>query len=119
MSDVYPTDEQVRRAMFVRAATLGSDPPTFISEFDAMRAALIAAEQAAWLPIESAPTNTSILIWVQLADHYGPGIYRAFLVDMGTGKRWHCTALHMGRDISGEWLPTHWRPLPAVPGPQP
>jgi hypothetical protein len=68
-----------------------------------------------WLPIETAPTNESVLIYVPSARHYGEGIYRAVLVDMGKGKRWHTSALLVGRDVTPEYTPTHWRPLPPAP----
>jgi len=83
---------------------------------DTMRAMLAAADAAAWQPIESAPPNTSILVFIPGADHYGPAIYRAILVDMGMGRRWHLTALNVGTDLSPEWMPTHWRPLLEPPG---
>jgi len=69
----------------------------------------------AWQPIETAPINVSVLVFIPNAEHYGVGIYRAIHVDMGTGKRWHCTALHMGGDINPEYWPTHWMPLPEPP----
>ncbi len=68
-----------------------------------------------WQPIETAPTNISVLVYIPNAEHYGEGIYRAILVDMGTGKRWHASTLHMGRDINPENRPTHWMPLPEPP----
>lgn len=68
-----------------------------------------------WMDIESAPVNQSVLIYIPNAEHYGPGIYRGMLVDMGTGKRWMTTALSMGRDCGETWSPTHWMPLPAAP----
>ncbi|HEV2097873.1 MAG TPA: hypothetical protein VGR45_02985 [Stellaceae bacterium] len=61
------------------------------------------------------PVNTSVLIWLPNWEHYGPGIYRAILVDMGTGKRWHTTAWAVGRDLGGDDWPELWRPLPELP----
>lgn len=49
------------------------------------------------------------------AVHYGPGIYRAIQVDMGTGRRWTSTAWACGRDLGGDVMPTYWQPLPAPP----
>ena len=69
----------------------------------------------AWRPIETAPTNTSVLVFIPNAEHYGPGIYRAILVDMGTGRRWGTFGLHIGRDPGPECQPTHWLPLPPPP----
>lgn len=73
------------------------------------------ADGLAWRPIESAPTNESVLIFVEHMEHYGPGIYRAIQVDMGTGRRWMTTAAGCGRDLGQNGSPTHWRPLPAPP----
>jgi hypothetical protein len=70
---------------------------------------------AAWQPIETAPTNQSILIFVPTWEHYGPGIYRAILVDMGTGRHWLTTAWAIGRDLQDGYDPTHWMPLPEPP----
>lgn len=68
-----------------------------------------------WRPIETAPVNVSVLAFIPSAKHYGPGIYRALLVDMGTGKRWMVSELHMGRDCGPHQQPTHWMPLPPAP----
>lgn len=69
-----------------------------------------------WRDISSAPTNTSILIYIPRYDHYGPGVLRAILCDMGSGRRWHTTGMHVGRDIGIEdHFPTHWMPLPPAP----
>lgn len=69
----------------------------------------------AWLPIDTAPVNVSVLIFVPDWDHYGPAIYRAILIDMGTGRRWNTTAWACGRDLGAACTPTHWMPLPEVP----
>ena len=71
--------------------------------------------RSSWQPIDSAPTNQAVLIYIPNAEHYGEGIYRGMLVDMGTGKRWTTTALSMGRDCGTTWQPTHWMPLPPSP----
>ena len=68
-----------------------------------------------WRSIDSAPENTSILVFLPRREHYGPGIYRAILVNMGTGRRWHATTVGMGRDLDWAETPTHWQPLPAPP----
>ncbi len=68
-----------------------------------------------WQPIESAPTNASVLVFIPNADHYGHGVYRAMQVDMGTGRRWMTSGLHIGRDCGAENQPTHWMPLPPEP----
>ena len=75
-------------------------------------------KQKHWRQIDSAPTNQSVLIYIPNAEHYGEGIYRGMLVDMGTGKRWTTTALSMGRDCGTTWHPTHWMPLPSPPNSQ-
>lgn len=70
----------------------------------------------AWLPVdENTPVNESVLIYLPGYEHYGPPIYRAILVDMGTGRRWHVTALGMGRDLDPRDWPKWWQPLPAPP----
>jgi len=68
-----------------------------------------------WQPIETAPKNESVLIFIPNAEHYGPGIYRGMLVDMGTGPHWDANALHMGRSCGWGNQPTHWMPLPEPP----
>ena len=68
-----------------------------------------------WQTIETAPENESILIYIPRFDHYGHGVLRAILVNMGTGRRWHSTCWHAGRDVGPEDLPTHWQPLPPPP----
>ena len=79
----------------------------------AMRAALEAAEGAAWQPIETAPCDgTTVLVYAPSPDH----------------QRWHesvhdlphilCTAAYhedAGFCIDTIREPTHWRPLPAAP----
>ena len=72
-----------------------------------------------WRTIESAPLNTSILVFIPNAEHYGEGIYRAIHVDMGTGKRWMTTGAHHGRDLGAGTQPTHWQPLPPLPADHP
>src|SRR6185312_5594535 len=37
-----------------------------------------------WRPIETAPRNESVLIFIPNCEHYGHGVYRGMLVDMGT-----------------------------------
>lgn len=70
-----------------------------------------------WRPIETAPINQSVLIWCPHCEHYGDPVYRGMLVDMGTGRRWSCSAIGMGRDLAPmDVHPTHWMPLPAPPG---
>jgi hypothetical protein len=73
------------------------------------------AERIEWRPMETAPTNESVLIFVPNLEHYGPGIYRAMQVDMGTGRRWMTTAAGMGRDLGPTEQPTHWKPLDQPP----
>lgn len=68
-----------------------------------------------WRPISTAPVNESILIYLPNGEHYGPGIYRAIQVNVGTGKRWHTTAWACGRDLGGEDWPRFWMPLPQPP----
>ena len=68
-----------------------------------------------WQPISTAPKNESVLIFIPNAEHYGPGVYRGMLVDMGTGPHWSANGLHMGKDCGTHYAPTHWMPLPAPP----
>ena len=68
-----------------------------------------------WQPIETAPENQSVLVWVPQFEHYGKGVLRAILVNMGTGRRWTSTAWHVGRDIPHDDYPTHWMPIPSPP----
>lgn len=65
-----------------------------------------------WQPIETAPSNESVLIFIPRAEHYGPGVYRGLLVDMRTGPHWQVSGLHMGRDCPHDMQPTAWQPLP-------
>lgn len=76
------------------------------------------AERQRWQPIDTAPRNTSVLIYLPNREHYGEPIYRAILVDMGSGPRWTTTGLHIGRDLCKDEQPTHWMPLPPPPAPR-
>lgn len=68
------------------------------------RAALEAAERAAWRPFSEAPENgTGILVF-----RPDTGEFIAYFVDDG----WFSTN---GEDLTGD-LPTHFRPLPQPPG---
>jgi hypothetical protein len=73
------------------------------------------ASASGWQPIETAPKNASVLIFIPNVEHYGPGIYRAMLVDMGTGPHWSANAVAMGHDLGRDTAPTHWMPLPSPP----
>lgn len=68
-----------------------------------------------WLPIESAPINTSVLVFIPRAGHYGPGVYRALRPNFGVLRGWQVSGLSMGRDCGPDQQPTHWMPLPSVP----
>jgi hypothetical protein len=71
-----------------------------------------------WKPIDTAPSNVSVLVFIPDAEHYGPGIYRGLYVDMGEGRaaaHWMTTARAMGRDCGVGCMPTHWMPLPEPP----
>lgn len=69
-----------------------------------------------WLPIESAPKNKAIQIYIPNADYYGnDGIYAGILVDLGTGQRWATFGWAVARDLPPHMHPTHWRPLPSAP----
>nr|DAE48928.1 MAG TPA: Protein of unknown function (DUF551) [Caudoviricetes sp.] len=69
-----------------------------------------------WMPIESAPKNKSIQIYIPNADYYGnDGVYAGILVDLGTGQRWATFGWAVARDLPPHMHPTHWRPLPSAP----
>ncbi|MDH0125468.1 DUF551 domain-containing protein [Brucella intermedia GD04153] len=69
-----------------------------------------------WLPIETAPKNKAIQIYIPNADYYGnDGIYAGILVDLGTGQRWATFGWAVARDLPPHMHPTHWRPLPSAP----
>jgi hypothetical protein len=68
-----------------------------------------------WHPADSAPFNKAVLAFVPHLEHYGPGIYRAIRVNMGTGIRWQSNCWAMGRDFTADTQPTHWCPLPEPP----
>lgn len=72
-----------------------------------------------WQPIETAPWNRSVLVFIPNIDHYGHGVYRAFRPNFGTPRGWQTTCVAMGRDLSPLDLhPTHWMPLPNPPSPR-
>lgn len=68
-----------------------------------------------WQPIETAPENESVLIFIPNAEHYGHGVYRGMLVNFGTRKHWDANAVSMGRSLGPDRAPTHWMPLPPAP----
>jgi len=67
-----------------------------------------------WQPIETAPQDASVLIYIPNAEHYGEGIYRAILSSEFGG--WTTFGLHVGRAVGSIYQPTHWMPLPEAPG---
>jgi len=108
----YPTDDQVVAANAVYA-------DNFISnQNDRMRAALIAAEQEAWLPIESAPKDgTRIMLYRKGHVVFGHWNYDRFA--RNPRPYWsHDDQRAFGTTDARKTAPTHWRPLPAVPGAQ-
>lgn len=69
-----------------------------------------------WQPIETAPFNQSVLVFIPNAEHYGDGIYRALRPNFhDTPRGWQVTGLHFGRDCQQSEQPTHWMPLPSSP----
>ena len=68
-----------------------------------------------WQPIETAPTNERVLIFVPKACHFDTGIYCAIKLDRGADPRWELTSLYGRIDIDPFYAPTHWMPLPASP----
>lgn len=68
-----------------------------------------------WQPIETAPKDVSVFIYIPNAEHYGEGIYRAILSsEFGS---WSTFGLHVGRAVGASYQPTHWRPLFNPPKP--
>lgn len=66
-----------------------------------------------WQPIETAPKDVSVLVFIPHAEHYGEGIYRAILSsEFGS---WTTFGLHVGRAVGAGCWPTHWMPLPDAP----
>ena len=68
-----------------------------------------------WQPIETAPVNQSVLVFIPNQEHYGHGVYRALRPHFGTLRPWQVTALHSGSDCHSGSQPTHWMPLPIAP----
>lgn len=72
-----------------------------------------------WQPIETAPLNESVLIFIPspTAEHYGAAIYRGLCVKAadGEGLVWKVTGLHFGSDVGANYWPTHWMRLPEPP----
>lgn len=81
--------------------------PEILADVLAYIAHLEAAQAANdnWRPISEAPVNESVLVFIPNAEHYGHGVYRAIQIDMGTGRRWSVSGLHMGRDCGPEQQP--------------
>lgn len=70
-----------------------------------------------WQPIDTAPTNTAIQVFIPNCEYYGSAVYSGMLVDMGTGKRWMTYGWAIGRDCGVGAQPSHWKPLPEAPPP--
>jgi len=70
-----------------------------------------------WQPIETAPVNESVLIFIPspIAEHYGPAIYRGLQVEILNRRVWKVTGLHFGSDCGTSNHPSHWMPLPDPP----
>lgn len=110
------TDKQVEAALVALSGNedwrnddwVGANSAEYV--FNDMRAALEAAEAAAWEPIETAPKDgTYILLW-------RPGFRQEtahWLADM-IGFDWPWLLPLPGEDRM-RLKPTHWRPLPEPP----
>lgn len=70
-----------------------------------------------WQPIETAPVNESVLIYIPKCHNYGAGVFRAVRIDMGNGPWWMTIGHAVERAVEEPWLITHWMPLPAPPEP--
>lgn len=92
---------------------LGKPEP--LSETDPKRPMEASVSSTKWQPIESAPVNSSVLVFIPNAEHYGPGIYRALRPNFGVLRSWQVTGLNFGRDCEPNHQPTHWMPLPEIP----
>lgn len=68
-----------------------------------------------WQPIETAPVNQSVLVFIPHREHYGHGVYRALRPKFGILRPWQVTGLNFGRDCGSSSQPTHWLPLPDAP----
>lgn len=73
------------------------------------------SEPQRWQPIDTAPFNQAVLVYLPHWDHYGYAVYRAIQVDMGNGAHWVSTAWASGRNLGIGAEPTHWMPLPEPP----
>ena len=62
-----------------------------------------------WYPIESAPTNVAVLVWL-----HGFGMGGCNCMRCDHFGEWHETA-HDGRTLKKSANPTHWMPLPPPP----
>ncbi|KAB2709677.1 hypothetical protein [Brucella intermedia] len=110
--NLYHQQEKIKDAQYIAAE--GSAAIRSLSSPDHADAGKV--EGDGWLPIESAPTNKAIQIFIPNADYYGnEGVYAGMLVDMGTGRRWMTFGWSVSRDTGPDMLPTHWRPLPSAP----
>lgn len=98
------TDEMIVAAA---AAYLASVQPGSISLKQALRAALEAAERAAWQPIATAPKDETILVFAAPRDGL-PGFMTTC-----------CYHEDAGFCVDELRHPTHWRPLLAPPGAKP
>jgi hypothetical protein len=81
-----------------------------------------------WQPIETAPLNTYVDIWItgpdDLVDFYAPGAKKVPGKPMRHGRicdwkllddgKWRCRA-GLGYPLSPDVTPTHWMPLPKPP----
>lgn len=86
-----------------------------LSERDALAAALEAAREDAWQPIETAPKDgTRVLLWYEWNVLPVVGDFRH-------GRWWSVHSLggnlayKQGMDLEEVLRPTYWRPLPAPP----
>lgn len=101
------TDKQVEaalRQMFAGNEFLDSPHMLKLSAAERMRAALIAAEAAAWEPIESAPHNQQVLLYCpDRGCPTNPERIELGYASFGYGSKSHHS-----------WA-THWRLLPQPP----
>jgi hypothetical protein len=100
------------------------DPPVpfHFNAANVARAAIAALEASAdapteaWRPIETAPPETRIMLWCPERQRKGepPCFVFGNVVQFSDGQR-----RVYGDGMNGDWLFTHWMPLPAPPGAAP
>lgn len=100
------------RDLLGRLQRVNDDDPWIAGAYDkdvtTLNAAIAALEQ--WRPIETAPKNQVIDLWVMVDEKTGEGVRKVNCYwEQG---RW------IGFSCLYQYRPTHWMPLPAAPDPE-